>query len=70
MIMDINFDIAQYTALKVQYRSIEEAIEYLVDKDDKGLFRHEFAPLNDQKCLLCNEDMLLHKQKLAITPEE
>jgi hypothetical protein len=56
MIMDINLDVAQYAASKVQYRSIEEAIEYLVEKDN-GLFRHEFFPFTNKKCFLCKEDV-------------
>jgi hypothetical protein len=54
--LGFNLDVAEFAAGKVDYRSANEAIGYLVDKDDlTGLYIHEYVPFILDQCFICQE---------------
>ena len=42
VIMGYDMDVVEYAAAKVQYRSLEEVIEFLA-KGENGLYNHQFV---------------------------
>ena len=46
--LGFNLEVAEFGAAKVGYRSIEEAVGYLTDKDDvTGFYVHEYVPFKN-----------------------
>jgi hypothetical protein len=53
-ILGFNRDVAEFGAGKVNYRSAEEAIGYLTDKDDiSDKYVHEYVPFKNDLCFIC-----------------
>ena len=40
--MGFDMDIAEFAAIKVKYENVENAIDFLVGRNEKGLYNHEF----------------------------
>jgi hypothetical protein len=41
--MDFNSEVVEYAASKVEYRGVEDIIEYITGKDETdGLYNHDF----------------------------
>jgi hypothetical protein len=40
--MGFDMDVAEFAAIKVNYRAIEEALDYLVGRDNEGYYIHDF----------------------------
>ena len=54
VILGFNRDVAEFGAGKVNFRSVEEAIGYLTDKDDMtGKYVHEYIPFKNDLCFIC-----------------
>ena len=52
--LGFNLEVAEFGAAKVGYRSIEQAVGYLTDKDDvSGLYVHEYVPFKNEECYIC-----------------
>ena len=52
--LGFNLEVAEFGAAKVGYRSIEEAVGYLPDKDDvTGFYVHEYVPFKNEECYIC-----------------
>lgn len=66
--MGFDLDVAEFAAVKVNYQSVEAAIEYLVGRNDTdGKFVHEFVEAKEAKCYLCKEPASEHRA-FAILP--
>ena len=63
---------AEFASVKVQYRSVEEAIEFIVGKNDADdLYIHDFVEFKERKCLLCGEGLSHHrKPKSAVQSQK
>lgn len=55
-------DVAQLAATKVNYRSAEDALDYLFSKGEvDGLFNHDYIEGLNQACYLCHEPKESHR---------
>ena len=53
--MGFNIDVAEFGARKTGYRTVEEAVVYLTDKDEfNGLFVHDYVPFKFELCFICD----------------
>jgi hypothetical protein len=57
------YDLAlvEYFLKSVNYSSIENALAFATSKDKDGLYTHEFIDGIDEKCLICKEEGLEHR---------
>jgi hypothetical protein len=62
--MGFNSEVVEFAAIKVDYRDIEDVIEYLTGKDEiDGLYNHDYFEAQDDLCFLCHESLSLHRKK-------
>ncbi len=63
--LGFNLEVAEFGAAKVCYRSIEEAVGYLTDKDDvSGLYVHEYVPFKNEECYICQGPQSEHSKHI------
>lgn len=56
MIMkNYEIDVADFALRTVKYKSVERAVAYLTETDERGQFMHPFVPMSDI-CKLCYHD--------------
>ena len=61
-ILGFNLEVAEFGAVKVNYRSVEDAVGYLTDKDDvTGRYVHEFIRYKDDECYICQGPQKDHR---------
>ena len=63
--LGFNLEVAEFGAAKVGYRSIEEAVGYLTDKDDvTGFYVHEYVPFKNEECYICQRPQSEHRRHI------
>ena len=63
VIMGVNPDVAKLAAVKVEYRSLEAALDYIFGKSSNGLFSHDYLEGPKDACYLCQEPADRHNRR-------
>lgn len=63
VIMGVNPDVAKLAAVKVEYRSLEAALDYIFAKGHNQLFTHDYVQGPRDVCYLCQEPSDKHNRR-------
>lgn len=63
--LGFNLEVAEFGAARVGYRTIEEAVGYLTDKDEvTGLYVHDYVPFKNEECYICQCAQREHRRHI------